>query len=193
MVTTDLALIQRSLEEPEAFADLFHRHFAAIRGYCARRVGVDRADDLAGDTFRIAFERRATYDPCRADARPWLYGIAHNAVRNSLRSEGRERDLYLRLADLESPFPDPSLSAVEALEASRALEVVVAGLRASPLDEVDTLLLHVWEGLSYDEIGSALEIPRGTVGSRINRLRARLRAAVDKTSGLEWPSQNTTR
>lgn len=58
MGPTDLEVIERSWEQPEAFADLFHRYFAIIHGYCARRAGVDRADDLACETFRIAFERR---------------------------------------------------------------------------------------------------------------------------------------
>lgn len=193
MGPTDLEVIQRSWEQPEAFADLFHRYFAIIHGYCARRAGVDRADDLACETFRIAFERRRTYDRSRPDAGPWPYGIAHNALRNSFRSDGRERDLYLRLSLLEAPFPDPGLSAVEALEASEALDQVVKVLRTSPVDEVDTVLLHVWENLSYSEIGVALGVPVGTVSSRINRLRARLRVAIEDRFRADDDKQNLTR
>lgn len=194
MGPTDLEVIERSWEQPEAFSDLFHRYFAVVHGYCARRAGVDRADDLAGETFRIAFERRRTYDRSRSDAGPWLYGIAHNALRNSFRSDGRERALYLRLAHLDTPFPDPGLSAVEALEASRSLDLVLNSLRTSPIDEVDTLLLHVWENLSYSEIAVALDIPVGTVGSRINRLRVHLREAIESASRrADGQKQNVAR
>ena len=193
MGPTDLEVIERSWEQPEAFSELFHRYFAVIHSYCTRRAGVDRADDLAGETFRIAFERRRAYDRSRRDAGPWLYGIAHNALRNSLRSDGRERELYLRLAHLQVPVPDPSSSAVDALEASRVLDLVAKALRTSPLDEVDTLLLHVWENLSYSEIAVALDIPVGTVGSRITRLRARLREAIDYRSRANGQKQNVTR
>jgi DNA-directed RNA polymerase specialized sigma24 family protein len=73
-------VISRSLCEPEVFAAIFNRHFAAIHRYLARRVGRERADDLASQTFAVAFDRRARFRSDASDVRPWLYGIARVRV-----------------------------------------------------------------------------------------------------------------
>src|SRR5271167_757563 len=88
-VPDDAALIARSLTVPEAFAGVFDRHFDAVHRYLARRVGRERADDLASQTFTVAFERRASFRPGEAGAPPWLLGIATNLLRNHRRSEQR--------------------------------------------------------------------------------------------------------
>lgn len=180
MGASDLSIIKASWRDPEVFSELFRRHFGFVRAYCARRGGIEGADDLAGETFRIAFERRRAYDTARLDARPWLVGIAHNTMRNAWRSQGRERTALDRLAHLPPNVVDPAVSAVDAINARSELAAVAAGLESLPLCDVDALLLHVWEGLSYTEVAAALDIPVGTVGSRINRVRSHLREL------LEW-------
>lgn len=191
MDESDVTLIKASWRDPEAFSELFNRHFVSVHAYCVRRGGRDRADDLAGETFRIAFERRRRYDLSMPDARPWLLGIALNTVRNDLRSRGRESAAYLRLGLLPAVVTDAGAAAVAHVDAQRDLTVVAAALHAAPVEEVDTLLLHVWEGLSYKEVGVALGVPVGTVGSRINRLRAHLRDLLDEApdSTDELPQQ----
>ena len=77
---TDAAVIAASLDEPEAFGALFDRHATVLFRYLVRRVGPDEADTLLGEVFRIAFEKRSTYDGDRPNARPWLYGIATNLL-----------------------------------------------------------------------------------------------------------------
>jgi len=69
---TDAALIGRSWQEPERFAAVFDRYYPAIHGYVSRRLGCSLADDVAQETFLIAFDRRRRYDVARSDARPWL-------------------------------------------------------------------------------------------------------------------------
>src|SRR5260370_8498450 len=76
----DAALIERSWHEPEAFAALYDRHAAPIHRFAGRRLGDQMADDVVGETFLAAFRRRERYDLRRADARPWLYGIAANVI-----------------------------------------------------------------------------------------------------------------
>src|SRR5262245_58645744 len=87
--TDDTALVARSLTDPEAFAALFDSHAALIHRYAARRLGTEAADDVMAETFAVAFQRRRDYDLGRADARPWLYGIATNLIRNHRRAEAR--------------------------------------------------------------------------------------------------------
>src|SRR5437667_11288327 len=67
---TDAEVIERSLAFPESFALLFDRHFRSLHRFLRARVGADLADDLAAETFTVAFRRRAAYDRTRADARP---------------------------------------------------------------------------------------------------------------------------
>jgi len=81
----DATLIARSLHAPECFGALFDRHAPAISRYIARRLGPDAADDLVAETFLVAFARRGRYDAARADARPWLYGIARYKFLDYLR------------------------------------------------------------------------------------------------------------
>ena len=175
-------LFARSLTEPQAFALVFDRHYDVVHGYLARRAGPDVADDLAAQTFTIAFERRASF---RADevatARPWLFGIATNLLRNQRRAERRALEALADLAvtavtEQRDPATAGGLGLGEAL----------ASLDG---DQRDVLLLHAWEGLRYEEIAIALGIPVGTVRSRLARARSRLQSAMRVSSDESQPAQ----
>ncbi|MGI5330657.1 RNA polymerase sigma factor [Actinomadura nitritigenes] len=76
--------------EPERFALLYDRYFDDIHRYLAARLGRENADDLAAETFLIAFRRRKDFDASRGGTfRPWLYGIATNLVSRHRRTEQR--------------------------------------------------------------------------------------------------------
>ena len=77
----DATVIQLSRDEPEHFTVLFRRHAPHIQRYVVRRLGADAADDIVAETFLLAFRQRDSYDLARADARPWLYGIATKLIR----------------------------------------------------------------------------------------------------------------
>ena len=89
--------IARSLHDPEAFAEVFDRHFAFVHRYIARRAGRDRADDLAAQTFTVAFSHRGRYRDDLGTARPWLLGIATNLMRAEYRGDARVASLVERL------------------------------------------------------------------------------------------------
>jgi len=173
-VTDDASVIMNSRHEPEAFSALFTRHAATIQRYVTRRLGPDAADDVVADTFLLAFRQRNSYDPARADALPWLYGIATNLIGRHRRNEVR---LYRALArtgtdEVTAPFTDEVDSAVTAVMASRRLAAALARL---PAAYRDPLLLLAWGDLSYEETAIALGVPKGTVRSRASRARERLR------------------
>jgi RNA polymerase sigma factor (sigma-70 family) len=181
--TTDEELIRRSWSEPATFAGIFDRHHAQLYRYLSRRVGAELAQDLAAETFVTAFARRGDYRPDTSDARPWLYGIAHNLLRNHLRDERRQLAAYARRG--ADPPADPDSAAEFSLADSRAdsaaISAVLARLLARmPARDRDVLLLFAWADLSYAEIAEALGIPVGTVRSRLNRARRQLRALVDR-------------
>jgi RNA polymerase sigma-70 factor (ECF subfamily) len=96
---SDVHWLARSLKEPTAFELIFDRHFDAIYGYVHRRVGRDLADELAAETFTVAFERRSS---CRASGSvlPWLTIRASRSARG----EGQPRSAAT------SPSARPSCS-----------------------------------------------------------------------------------
>jgi RNA polymerase sigma factor (sigma-70 family) len=168
---SDAAIVDDSLERPTAFSALYERHLDAVARYVARRVGATAAEDLTAEVFVRAFRARIRYRPERETALPWLLGIAGHVVADNRRAERR------RLAALER------LAADAAAQAPRGDNQLSAGLvrrlRALPTRDRDALLLVVWGELSYEEAAEALEIPVGTVRSRIARARGRLTAGWD--------------
>ncbi|WP_020391349.1 RNA polymerase sigma factor [Kribbella catacumbae] len=167
-------------ETAEDFARLFDRHAVTIHRYGARRLGRTEADDLLSQTFLIAFERRHRYVGTPAGALPWLYGIATNLIHRRRRDEVRQYRAYARsepagFDQLSDPLATEVAARVDAASVSRVLTGVLAGLRQV---ERDVLLLYAWEDLSYAEIAEALNLPLGTVRSRLHRARRALRSAL---------------
>jgi RNA polymerase sigma factor (sigma-70 family) len=173
----DAALIERSWREPETFAELYDRHAVPIYRYVSRRLGEPMADDVVADTFLAAFRRRQRYDLHRPDARPWLYGIAANLISKHRRAEVRMLRAYARTgADpVVEGHADRTDSRVTAAALQRDIAAALASLSAG---ERDVLLLVAWADLTYEETATALEIPVGTVRSRLNRARRKVREAL---------------
>lgn len=172
---SDATLIAESLGRPEAFAAIFDRHFEAVHAYLARRVGAVAADDLAASTFTIAFERRAGFRAEAESARPWLFGIATNLMRNEWRAQQRALGALAQMARVA----DVSSSDETELSLGGADGALLARvLRELDEDQREVLLLHAWGGFSYEQTAVALAIPVGTVRSRLARARNRLSAAL---------------
>ncbi|MFB4297449.1 RNA polymerase sigma factor [Actinomadura sp. NTSP31] len=172
---SDADVITAARRNPERFADLFDRHYAQIHRYVDRRLGADAADDIAAETFLIAFRRRAAFDTAHASARPWLYGIATRLISRHRRDELRRYRAMARLhtADAVESHESSVTSAVAA--ASLGLSPALAGLRHG---DRDVLLLVALADLSYPEVAEALGIAYGTVCSRLSRARRQVRAAL---------------
>lgn len=176
----DAVLIQAAQDDPASFGTLFERHFGTIYRFCGRRVGQDLAEDLAGETFRRAFEARTTYDLDHPNALPWLYAIARHLVQDSIRARAAEDRAYARLRAFGAvSLPNDEESAVRAVEARANLRQLARLLLTETEDDVEALFLNVWDGLTYAEIATALEVPVGTVRSRLSRLRRRLKSALE--------------
>jgi RNA polymerase sigma factor (sigma-70 family) len=173
--TRDGQVIAASLGEPERFGTIFERHFDAIHRYAARRVGTALADDLTAHTFTVAFERRRSFDTASATARPWLYGIATNLIRNHHRAERRLLAAVWRLGHDTGGVSDGADSSTERGPVDPHLAKALRRIRPG---QRDVLLLHCWGDLTHTEIASALGIAPGTVASRLSRARQGVRAAI---------------
>jgi RNA polymerase sigma factor (sigma-70 family) len=176
----DALVFERSVAEPELFTLIFDRYYRPVYAYLSRHVGRTIADDLAAETFIRAFERRAAYERTAERALPWLLGIAINLLAHHRRSEARQFRALAASGGLE-----PRKSSADAdggrLDADTT-QRLIAGLEQ--LDDYDreALLLYAWGELKYQEIADVLGIPVGTVRSRLNRARRKLRQALESAS-----------
>jgi len=174
---SDGEVIGRSLGEPEAFGLIYDRHAPTLLRFLGRRAGAKVAEGLLGELFRVAFERRKAFDASRVSALPWLYGVGSNLLLKHRRAEARRLRASARLA-AAGEAADRRASAA-ALDARVLFPRVAAAIEALPDPERGALLLFAWEELPYEGVAEALELPIGTVRSRLNRARARLRELIE--------------
>lgn len=170
----DAELIAASLADPAQFELIFDRHYDKIHRYVARRGGWQLAEDLTQSVFLAGFAGRRRFRPSEASAAPWLFGIATNLLRRQARTELRRLRAYARLPVREvDPFDVNAL--VDRLDAAvsapRALDII----SRLPEAERSALLLVAWTDLTYEQVAVALNVPVGTVRSRIHRARGKLR------------------
>ncbi len=175
----DGRLIRASIDDPDRFAVIFERHYGAIDRYCVRRIGAD-GHDVSATTFVDAFRLRHRFDEERADARPWLYGIAGNGLHHHRRAEARRWRAYER----SIPALPSTFDVDDRLDAAVVGPKLAHALRTLAVRDRDALLLAVWADLSYTEIAETLAVPVGTVRSRIARARARLRNILGELAEL---------
>jgi RNA polymerase sigma factor (sigma-70 family) len=159
-------------DDADAFGLLFERHGERIHGFALRRTAdVTAAEDVTAMVFLEAWRRRRTVVLHQPSALPWLYGVAANVLRDRSRTRRRHQAALERLAHQRPPDLEPVEHRTEALDEARSIVAAVAQL---PRRERDILVLSVGEGLSHQEIAAALDIPVGTVKSRLSRARVRL-------------------
>ena len=185
---TDSEHIEASLLDPQAFTVLFQRHAGPVHRYLVKRVGIEHAEDLVGETFATAFHLRSKYDLSRSDARPWLFGIATNLAHHHWRSNGRRhaRDV---VATSQTATEDPSEKATSAVFFSSQEGLIAQALAQMDETQLDVLLLVAGPGFTYEEVSAALGIPVGTVRSRLSRARHQLRELLgDSGQYLEGES-----
>lgn len=184
----DADLIRASVREPEQFAPLFDRHAAAVHHYLARRIG-SAADDLLAETFLIAFRKRSGYQPLRLEVRPWLFGIATNVLRRHLRQEERRYRALAKAARQDDPGPHFADASAERIDARAVRAELAAALASLKPGDRDALLLLAWAQLTYAEIAVTLDIPIGTVRSRLSRARRQTREMLAVTQIPTLPEE----
>lgn len=185
---SDAELMADSTAHADSFGLLFDRHVDAIYGYVVRRVGLSLAEELTAETFARAFAERARFIPLHESAGPWLYGIATNVIRKARRAERRQLAAYAKAGGIErETFDDVERADARIVAAREAPRLIRELILLEPGDR-DALLLFVWQELTYEEIGTALGIPTGTVASRINRAGAGFGPHLERqaTNRQEW-------
>jgi RNA polymerase sigma factor (sigma-70 family) len=150
-----------------------------LRRYARAMVG-DRAaaDDLVQDTLERAWSRAAQWRP-GSDLRAWLFGIMHNLRIDQLRRPGLSFASYddEDNKDIEVPIRATQTDRLE-------LEDLADAVGWLPEQQRSVLLLVALEEMRYEDVARTLDIPIGTVMSRLSRARERLRLMLDDPAGV---------
>lgn len=159
--------------DTRAFGALYERHARDIYNYLFRRLGDwSEAEDLTALVFLEAFRKRDTVVLVDGKLLPWLFGVATNVLRNRRRAQWRNRRLLARLDKERGNDSVPDLQ--RRTEAAEQMRSVLKQVATLPRPQQDVIALCVWSGLSYEEAATALQVPVGTVRSRLARARASL-------------------
>jgi RNA polymerase sigma-70 factor (ECF subfamily) len=150
------------------------------------------AEDVVQEAYMLAYVAFPQFSG--ASAKPWLLSIVRNASYKALRTrrragnviffsedlKGKDRD---RVDAIPAPDPSPEASVIAAVER----EHILAALGELSTDHREVIVLRELEGLSYSEIGQAIEAPVGTVMSRLSRARSNLREALARRMAKDNP------
>lgn len=159
----------------EAMGEVFDRYADRVYAFCFRRTA---SWSLAEDAMAAAFlevwkvrGRATTYD---GELLPWLYGVAANVCRNSLRSQRRLAALRAKLHGIGDGVADHADGVAGRVDAERRMAALLDAVQRLDRRERDVLMLVAWDGLDYQQAAEVLGVPVGTVRSRLSRARRRL-------------------
>ena len=159
----------------EAFSRLFEYFAPRLKAWLMRAgAPAGAAEDFAQDAMLTVWRKADLFDPERASAATWIFTIARNRRLDVLRREGRAALLpEMTLAPEEPERPDDLLSgAQEAANLNEAMR------QLSP-DQIEVLRLAFFKGDAHSEIARALDLPLGTVKSRIRKAMIKLRLVLE--------------
>ena len=172
--------------ERNAFSELVRIHAQGVMNVIYRMCGdVQIAEDAAQETFIQAWLHLSSYRP-QTSLRNWLYRIAVNAAMDMLRKEKRILPNALEDLQLKDPQPGPETLFSQG-ERTALVQKAVSSL---PDASRAVLVLREYEGLSYHEIADALDIPVGTVMSRLNYARKLLKDKLEPKLFLQVEAEN---
>lgn len=182
-MTNDEFLVRRAVSgDRDALESLLRAHYDSVRAVCHRIViNAEDADD-ATQMALIAISRSITSFEFRSSFSTWVYRLATNAALDELRRI-RRRPLAVDDSVLDRPIGDTT----DRVDLRVAIDGALA--RLSPEFRVVMVLRHV-ANLDYEEIASIIDVPVGTVRSRLSRARAQMAATLGNHDGMP-ERQNT--
>ena len=155
-----------------ALAALFDTHFESVLAYARRRTPqLSDAEDLAAETFAVAWRRLERVPQAPEQQLPWLYGVARRLLANQRRGANRRVRLVERLRSTFSASAGP-------MQSAGPMHDVAAALGRLPERDQELLRLIAWEGMTHAEVGTVLGISPNAVAIRLHRVRERLKRAT---------------
>ena len=181
MERSDEDLLAASVFDEDAFAAFYRRHCAAVAAYFLRRTGdAEVAADLTAETFAAALQGRRRYDPAKAPAFAWLWGIARHKLARAYEKGAVEDTARRRLSMAPITLDDEAIERVEA--AAGADDRVIALLESLPADQATAVRARVVDGDSYDDIARRVDTSPAVIRKRVSRGLANLRTHIEETT-----------
>jgi len=176
LIESDGELLRRCRTgDQAAWGDLVARHTRRVFGLAYRFVGrVDEAEDLTQETFVKVYQNLDRYNETDGSFPTWLMTVARNQAIDHYRRRKEERLRRTDEPDGMDTLTSPEEGPHRKMEREERVQMVRRGLRTLPLDLREPLVLCDLQGLPYEEAATILQIPLGTVKSRINRGRLEL-------------------
>lgn len=166
--------------DDRAFEAFYRRHLAAITGFHLRRTGRrELAFDLTAETFAAVVVSCGDFDPTRGAPVGWLFGIAANKLRESLRRGRVEAAARQRLRHEPVVLHDTDLERVDDLASQVDERRLVELLATLPTDQREAVLARVVDERPYPEIAAALDCSEAVVRQRVHRGLRRLRHEME--------------
>ena len=158
--------------------ELVFRHFAPrLKAYMARSGSAAGAEELMQETMVSVWNKAAMFDPAKGGASTWVFSIARN-----LRIDAWRREKHPEFDENDPAFqPASELAADAKLEAEQSARLVREALAALPVDQAQVLRLAYFEDSSQSDIAEKLNLPLGTVKSRMRLAFGKLRSMLGET------------
>ena len=164
------------LRDRQAFAKLFDYFGPRIKSFMMRKgANAEQAEDLVQETLIAVWTKAAMYSPERGSVSTWVFTIARNLHIDKLRRERSQ--LYTDLEDFDAP--DLSAGAEESLGRSQEDNHVAAALAQIPEEQRQLLILSYVDDVTQSEIAKRMNLPLGTVKSRMRLGYQRLRKILE--------------
>ncbi|MFO7767432.1 MAG: sigma-70 family RNA polymerase sigma factor [bacterium] len=176
---SDEELLSRSVDDDRvAFDLLVDRYYDRIYGYLLRFIkDADTAEDLLQETFLRVWRNRANFKNI-ASFSTWIYTIAGNLARSEWRRRKRWRMFRLGPSESEEKpdfeLPDEKAEPDRRVEEGMAVDALVKEVEKLPETYRQVVVLRDMQGMTYEEIAGIVQVPVGTVKSRLNRGRLML-------------------
>jgi RNA polymerase sigma-70 factor (ECF subfamily) len=163
---------------------LYRAHAPFVARCIERLVGAGpHVDDVLQETFVVAFKNRDRYDPSRASVTTWLYGISTNLCRRHRRGSFRFGRLQQRVA--AEPVAAGPVPADEALEREQSVAMVYEAMQKLPFKQREVFALYELEGLDGASIADMVNVPVGTVWTRLHHARLAFEKCVRRRIAAE--------
>lgn len=154
--------------------EIFDRHHLRVLSHSFRVLGVkEDAEDVTAIVFLEAWRRRRHLRIVNGSVIAWLLVVTHHTISNSMRSKRRYQQMLARLPE-GTHETDPAVDITDRLASAQSAAAVRSAFHGLRRQDQEILTLCVLEGFSMADAGQALDIPSGTVKSRLSRAKAKL-------------------
>lgn len=169
-------MVQVAGKRQEALKSLYSRYTPLIFHLAAQSLDSAAAEDIVQEVFLAVWRKSDTFQPERGTFRSWVLQIAHFRILNELRRRSRRPQLDPELDASLEDLPDDGAEPVEAAWHSYRREAIQAAVAKLPPTQRQALSLAFFEDLTHDQVADMLDLPLGTVKTRIRSGLQRLRS-----------------